>query len=115
MEEFIKIGQRIKDLRIEKGLTQEELALKLGYTSRSTINKIEKGLIDIPQSKLWLLSKELGTNPPYLLGWQNETNKLLSNKIIIEYKTGQQLQQDITEEQTKEIENILKLGKNQND
>ena len=34
---------RIKRLRIEKEMSQEELALKCGYTSRSTINKIEKG------------------------------------------------------------------------
>ena len=32
---------RIKRLRIEKEMSQEELALKCGYTSRSTINKIE--------------------------------------------------------------------------
>ena len=63
------IGQRIKKLRLKLGYTQEELAKKAGYTSRSTINKIEKGLIDITQSKFVLLSKVLGVKPSQLLGW----------------------------------------------
>ena len=39
----MEIGDRIKARRTELGLSQEELALKVGYTSRSTVNKIEKG------------------------------------------------------------------------
>lgn len=63
------IGERIRKLRLKMGYTQEELAKKSGYTSRSTINKIEKGLIDITQSKFVLLSKVLGVKPSQLLGW----------------------------------------------
>lgn len=37
------IGERIKARRLELGLTQEELAKKMGYTSRSTVNKVELG------------------------------------------------------------------------
>lgn len=40
--------KRIKKRREELGLTQEELGIKLGYTSRSSIAKIEAGKIDIP-------------------------------------------------------------------
>ncbi len=63
------IGERIRNLRRKLGYTQDELAKKAGYTSRSTINKIEKGLIDITQSKFVLLSKALGVKPSKLLGW----------------------------------------------
>ena len=35
-------GDRVRDLRIGKGITQDELAKMVGYSSRSTINKIEK-------------------------------------------------------------------------
>ena len=45
-------GQRIRDRRIEIGLTQDELAKRSGYTSRSSINKIELGIVDLPQSKM---------------------------------------------------------------
>ena len=34
-------GDRVRDLRISKGITQDELAKMVGYSSRSTINKIE--------------------------------------------------------------------------
>lgn len=35
------IGDRIRKRREELGLTQEELAKKLGYASRSSVNKVE--------------------------------------------------------------------------
>ena len=43
---------RIRQRRIELNLSQDELATKLGYRSRSTIAKIESGANDIPQSKI---------------------------------------------------------------
>ena len=41
------IYERIRRLRQENNMSQDELAKKTGYTSRSTINKIEAGKIDI--------------------------------------------------------------------
>ena len=35
------VGDRIRARRTELGMTQEELAKKAGYKSRSSINKIE--------------------------------------------------------------------------
>lgn len=46
------LGKKIKQRREELGLSQENLAQKLGYKSRSTVNKIELGINDIPLSKL---------------------------------------------------------------
>ena len=43
--EFYKIGEKIKELRKEKGLTQEALASNCGIT-RQTLSKLEKGNID---------------------------------------------------------------------
>jgi transcriptional regulator with XRE-family HTH domain len=43
--EFYKIGEKIKELRKEKGLTQEQLALRCG-TTRQTLSKLEKGHIN---------------------------------------------------------------------
>ena len=40
-----KLGNKIKEIRLGEGLSQEEFAKELGYTSKSTINKIEKGLM----------------------------------------------------------------------
>ena len=69
------IGQRIKQKRQELNLTQEELALKMGYKSKSTINKIELGINDIPQSKVVKFSEVLGVSVAYLMGWEEEIQK----------------------------------------
>lgn len=49
----MKLGEKIKALRLEKGLSQQELAYKL-YISRQTITKWEtnKSLPDIPKLKM---------------------------------------------------------------
>jgi len=61
------LGEAIRRRREELGLTQSELALRLGYRSRSTINKIEKGINDISQSKLSDFAEALGTTPESLM------------------------------------------------
>ena len=40
------IGKNIKAKREQLGITQENLALALGYKSKTSINKIEMGLAD---------------------------------------------------------------------
>ena len=66
------IGERIKRRREELGLSQSELARKVGYTSRSTINKIEKDGRGISQDKIVAIAKALRTTPSYLMGWEDE-------------------------------------------
>jgi transcriptional regulator with XRE-family HTH domain len=61
-------------MRKRLGWTQEELATRMGYKSKSTINKIELGINDIPQSKIVQFADVLGTTPAYLMGW-TEDNK----------------------------------------
>ena len=77
MEILAEVGLRVRQLRQKLNLTQDELAQKAGYTSRSSINKIEKGLVDIPQSKISDLADALGTTPAYLMGW-NESPAYLT-------------------------------------
>ena len=68
------IGNNILLLRKQLGWSQEELAKKMGYKSKSTINKIELGINDIPQSKIVKFAEILGTTPAFLMGWSdNET------------------------------------------
>lgn len=69
------IGQNILRLRKELGMTQEELAKKMGYTSKSSINKIEMGKSDIPQSKIAKFAEVLGTTPAYLMGWKDDNKE----------------------------------------
>jgi transcriptional regulator with XRE-family HTH domain len=51
--EFYKIGEKIKELRKEKGLTQEQLASSCG-TTRQTLSKLEKGSIDKVSLQLFI-------------------------------------------------------------
>ena len=70
----IKIGLKIMQRRKELGLTQEELALKMGYKSKSTINKIEKCINDVSQSNVVKFAKALQTTEAYLMGWTDNPN-----------------------------------------
>ena len=75
-------GDRIKKLREEKNLTQEEMA-KLLSTTKQTISKYEKGIVtNIPSDKLEKMSKVLGTTPEYILGW-DENNEETIQKIDV--------------------------------
>ena len=63
-------GQIIKQLREERDMTQEQLAEKMGYSHKSSINKIETGKSDLPQSKLVEFAKVFGVSPCDLLGYE---------------------------------------------
>ena len=65
------IGDRIKQKRLELGMTQTELAKKAGYKSRSSINKIECSR-DLPLSKVKKVASLLECSPSYLMGWEGQ-------------------------------------------
>lgn len=74
----------IKKRREELGLSQEELAEKLGYKSRSSINKIELGLSDIPFAKIPSFAKALDIKPEVLMGWTEEKTQPLKEESNME-------------------------------
>ena len=65
----MKLYENIRARRIELHMTQQELAMKLGYKSTSTIAKIEAGRSDIPQSKIMAFANALDTTAGKLMGW----------------------------------------------
>lgn len=69
------IGDRIKLRREELRLSQDELAKKLGYKSRSSLNKIELNQRDLPQSKIKAIADALSTTPSYIMGWEENSNE----------------------------------------
>lgn len=69
------IGEKIKTLRIQANLTQEELALAAN-TTKQTIHKYETGIItNIPASKIKALADRLSTTPAFLMGWDDSGTK----------------------------------------
>ena len=65
-KEFMKtLGNNIRMYREQKGLSQEELANRCGWTTnnaRSTISKIESGVNDVPTSKVKVIAEQLGVS-----------------------------------------------------
>ena len=71
----MKIGERIRLKRNEKGWSQRDLAEKMGYSNHSTVGKIETGKVDLPQSKVVQFAEVLGVSVAYLMGWEEMQQK----------------------------------------
>lgn len=78
----MNIGDRIKNRRLELGLTQEEVAKKAGYKSRSSINKIELSR-DLPLTKVKEVARILDCTPSYLLGWEDKEQLIETAKTDV--------------------------------
>ena len=64
---MVDLGNRLKTLRLQKGLTQKELALQVGVT-KSTISAYEKGERKPAYETLVLLARIFNVSTDYLLG-----------------------------------------------
>lgn len=75
----MEIGERIKHRREELSMSQDELAKRVGYKSRSSVNKIEADGRGLPQRKIVAFAKALETTPSYLMGWEPATDEDIGN------------------------------------
>lgn len=75
-----ELGNKIKKLRLEKGLSQQQFAESLGYAHKSMINKIESGLCDMSYEKIIKLLKEYNLNASEFLDEQ----EILNNSHILD-------------------------------
>ena len=66
------IGERIKQRRIELGLSQAELASLLGYKSKVSISHAENDRDDMTTTRIAKYAKALKVKPSYLMGWDEE-------------------------------------------
>ncbi|TMW73482.1 helix-turn-helix transcriptional regulator [Alteribacter natronophilus] len=74
------IGDRIREFRIEKGLTVEELAE--GILSPKYIQDIENNTRHLPDDILPEIASRLGTSVDFLLGIEEETNIRKANELL---------------------------------
>ena len=75
------IGERIKTRRKELKMSQQELALLLGYKSSTSIARIESGNRELPQKKIEKIAEALHTPPEYIMGWGEKPKPKSSTKI----------------------------------
>lgn len=116
----MKINERIKLCRENMNMSQEELAQKMGYKSKSTISKIESGLRDVKQSKVVEFAKVLNTTTSYLMGWEESSQKSSPQSIddldftginrIAAHFSGD----DFSEEDLNEIQSFINYVKQKN-
>ncbi|NCC15664.1 MAG: XRE family transcriptional regulator [Clostridia bacterium] len=70
------VGQRMRECRIKKGLTVDELAEKLSK-NRATVYRYENGDIEnLPITILEPIANALGTTPSFLMGWAENSAPL---------------------------------------
>lgn len=71
---LMTIYDRIKYLREKAGMSQQELAEKVGFKTASAVNKIELGLRDINQTKIKAFADALNVTPSYLFDGDSDNN-----------------------------------------
>lgn len=88
---MVEVGKNIAAARKRAGLTQEELAGRVGYKTKSAINKIELGIRDLPQKKIATFADALGVTPGHLMGWDAPAKEhgALAAKILRDPNTLQ--------------------------
>lgn len=98
-------SNRIRETRKAAGMTQEELASKIGVT-RATLSRYENGTIDPPSNKLIAISEALGTLVEDILS--EDMGSLFHNAVVEGYETGEK--DAISYERNRITRNIWKLG-----
>lgn len=78
------IGQRIKQRREELGLSQQELATRLGYKSKVSISNVENDRDDMTTTRVQKYAKALETTSAYLMGWDEVADIKLDFGTTIE-------------------------------
>lgn len=72
---YLMIGDRIKSLRIKKGLSQTELSDRIPKIGRTSISNIEKGYQQPPLHVLYLICNELDVDLQSILPAYSEIQK----------------------------------------
>ena len=106
-------GINLKRLRTERGMSQEELAKKLGYKGRSAINKIETGVNDMPREMVVRCADALGVSPLDLFFYEQlpgiEDIHVKTNKELL--KESLDFQMQIQKESMKSIKAVFDEAK----
>ena len=108
-QRYIEIGSRIKKAREAEGLTQTELAKKLGYKSPTAISLIEAGERRVQISDLEEVAKLLHRDVEYFIKGNAVTNSQPSVQIAL------RADKNLDQEDIKRVESFidaLKLSKN---
>lgn len=102
---MLPLYQNIKLRRTELKMSQDTLAELTGYKDRSSIAKIEKGEVDLAESKIREFAKALKMSPQELMGWDEPEEPI----TIAAHFDGD----EYTEEELDKINEFAKFVKSQ--
>ena len=109
-----ELGEKIKIRREELGLSQRELAEKIGYSDNSAIVFIEHGKTDIPLSRIIKFAQVLGLPVDYLVSWEEvQKNNDAIADIVLQLRSDPELLEivlkitNLTPDQRSAIEAML--------
>lgn len=78
------VGDRIKELRMDAGMSQVEFANHIGV-SKQTLYKYENNIItNIPSDKIEAMASALDVSPAQIMGWDNNTPDAHSDEYYID-------------------------------
>lgn len=111
----MQIGEKIKQRRTELKWSQRELARRMGYTDHTTITRIERGTVDVSQSKIVQFAEVLGTTIQYLMNWEEvqKNNDAIADIVVRLRKdsTFFEAVSRLNELDEKKLSNLLELLK----
>lgn len=108
---MLDLYKNIKKYRLEQGITQQDLAEKAGYKDKSMIAKIEKGLIDLPQSKIAVFADIFGITQSELMGWEDNAQEQLPPDIRSAARDMMELSEDDQKLAINMINSLARKGK----
>lgn len=82
---FVRLGNKLKNVRKTRGLTQEELSALSGVSTRH-ISKIEKGVMNPSYEILTQIAAALGMTPDYFFASDNDEDENNIQLLISLYK-----------------------------
>lgn len=107
---MIILYENIKKFRKQMKMSQEELAKRTGYTDRSSIAKIEKGSVDLSQSKIQQFADVFGVSASELMGWEDEKTATKDDSGLSEAKQKLlALAESCSEEEAERLLQMMKL------
>jgi len=100
------LGERIRKMREESGLSQEQIAKKIGL-GRSSVSNIEGGKHQIPLSTLYQLSRSLEKEIHMILPTYNEVVEKMNASDIPDIKSVLE-KEPLNKKTISDLENLIK-------
>lgn len=103
------VGERIRLVREQKGMSQDKLAKLLGYKDRSSISKIEKEIDEnIYVDTVHKIANALNCSPLYLMGWEDKVENEKKSEDQVRLQSFIYYYEKLDENQKTIIDNLLK-------